>query len=159
MGTRRTGLWSHKGISFRIIYKTSALPVQSGLVFDVSLAIEIAEVNIAQNPDLIGTTIDHNFLWNYINYLVREGLAEINYHACLYDYEYRMIQPRFIAPLTYRGKQLLDYITQLEKQHLDECNVSIVCESFVNLQFNYYSEKRLNRLTELQSLLLAKMGK
>lgn len=129
------------------------------LFFDVSLAIDIAEVNSAQNPDLIGTSIDHDFLWNYINYLVKENLAEINYHACLYDYEFREMQPRFIAPLTYRGKQLLGYISQLEQQLLQPCDVPIVCESIVNLNFDYYSTKRLTRLTDLQSLLLAKIEK
>jgi hypothetical protein len=70
----------------------------------------------------------------------------------LYDWEERMLQPRFIAPLTFRGRQLLDYITQLEYQNLGNSDVSIVCESFVNLQFDYYSEKRLIRLSELQSM-------
>lgn len=150
-------------VSYLELFISGLTSLCNDLFFDVSLAIDIAEVNIAQNPDLIGTTIDHNFLWNYINYLVREGLAEINYHACLYDYEYRMIQPRFIAPLTYRGKQLLKYIDQLEQQLLEpqqmgSWDVHIVCESRVNLLFDYPSVIRLKRITDLQSTLLTKMG-
>ena len=142
-------------VSYLELFITGLTNLCNDLFFDVSIATDIADVN----GEGIGISIDHDFLWNYVAYLVKENLAEVNFHACLYDYEVRMIQPRFLAPLTYRGKQLLEYITQLEKQHLDESSVSIVCESFVNLQFDYYSEKRLNRLTELQSLLLARMGK
>lgn len=147
-------------VSYLELFITGLTNLCNDLFFDVSLATDIAEVN----TNLAGTSIDHDFLWNYINYLVRENLAEINYHACLYDYEYRMIQPRFIAPLTYRGKQLLKYIDQLEQKlletsHVDSCDVNIVCESRVNFLFDYYSEIRLKRLANLQSLLLAGMGK
>ncbi len=142
-------------VSFLELFISGLTNLCNDLFFDVSLSTDIAEVNC----ELSGTSIDHEFLWEYIKFIVKENLAEINFHACLNSYEEREIQPRFIAPLTFRGKQLLDYITQLEKQHLDECDISIVCESFVRLHFDYYSEKRLKRLTKLQSLLLAKMEK
>ena len=145
-------------VSYLELFISGLTNLCNDLFFDVSLATDIAEVN----TDLSGTSIDHDFLWKYINYLVKENLAEINYHACLYDYEYRMIQPRFIAPLTYRGKQLLKYIDQLEQeilepQQMGSWNVHIVCESRVNLQFDYYSSIRLNRLANLRSLLLTNL--
>ena len=118
------------------------------------LATDIADI---KNKG-IGFSVNHDFLWEYVTYLVKENLAEVNFHACLYDYEERKMQPKFIEPLTYRGKQLLDYISNLETHYLGETDVSIVCESLINLQFDYYSLQRLNKLTELQSLLLAKMG-
>jgi hypothetical protein len=118
------------------------------LFYDVSLATDIADYK----SNGVGFSVNHEFLWNYITYIVKENLAVIDFHACLYDWEERMLQPRFIAPLTFRGRQLLDYITQLEYQNLGNSDVSIVCESFVNLQFDYYSEKRLIRLSELQSM-------
>ena len=151
-------------VSFLELFISGLTNLCNDLFFNVTLAIDIAEVKIAQNPDLFGTSIDHDFLWNYINYLVRENLAEINYHACLYNYEYMKMQPRFLAPLSYRGKQLVEYINQLEQQLLEpqqmgSWNVHIVCESRVILQFDYPSMIRLKRLTDLQSLLLAKIEK
>lgn len=145
-------------VSYLELFISGLTDLCNDLFFDVSLATNIAEVN----TELTGTSIDHDFLWEYINYLVRENLAEINYHACLYDYECRMIQPRFIAPLTYRGKQLLKYIDQLEQKLLESsqvgsCDVHIVCESMVDFQFDYYSAIRLTRLSDLRSLLMAKI--
>jgi hypothetical protein len=67
------------------------------------------------------------------------------------------MQPRFIAPLTYRGRQLLNHISDLEVEYLEESDIHIVCESLINLNFDTYSIQRLNKLLELQSLLLAKM--
>lgn len=121
------------------------------LFYDSSLAIDIADLN----GKGIGISINHDFLWEYVTYLVKENLASINFQNCLYDYEVRYMQPRFIAPLTYRGMDLLGYISNLEKQYFEKSNINIVCESYVNLIFDVYSVQRLEKLTKLQSLLLA----
>ena len=141
-------------VSFLELFVSGLTNLCHDLFYDVSLATDIADI---KNKG-IGFSVNHDFLWEYVTYLVKENLAEVNFHACLYDYEERKMQPKFIEPLTYRGKQLLDYISNLETHYLGETDVSIVCESLINLQFDYYSLQRLNKLTELQSLLLAKMG-
>ena len=129
----------------------------SDIFYDVTIAFKIIR---SKNKDHILSIGEgyHDFLWRYVSFLVKENLAEINYHACLFDYDFRSIQPRFIAPLTYRGKELLKYITSLEQQFLEESNVQLISESIVEIEFDNYSALRLERLTELQSLLLAKMG-
>ena len=142
-------------VSFLELFVSGLTNLCHDLFYDVSVATDIADIKSKG----IGFSVNHDFLWEYVTYLVKENLAEVNFHACLYDYEERKMQPRFIAPLTYRGRQLLDYISNLETQYLGETDVSIVCESLINLQFDYYSIQRLSKLTELQSLLLARMGK
>ena len=140
-------------VSFLELFVSGLTNLCHDLFYDVSVAMDVADTK----SNGVGISVNHGFLWEYIVYLVKENLAEINFHACLYDYEERQMQPRFIAPLTYRGKQLLEYISQLENNYFDD--VHIVFERFVNLQFDYYSEMSLNRLSELQSLLLAKTRK
>lgn len=127
------------------------------LFYDVSILIKIVRTKSENHGVSLGDGF-HDFLWGYIVYLVKENLAEINFHACLHDYENNNLQPRFIAPLTYRGRELSKYVSKLEQQYLEESNVQIVDESIVELKFDHNSVLRLGRLTELQSLLIAKMG-
>lgn len=141
-------------VSFLELFISGLTNLCHDLYYDVSVAMDIAE----SKSNGVGISVNHDFLWEYIMYIVKENLVEINFHACLYDYEERQMQPRFIAPLTYRGRQLLEYVSQLENNYLEKSDVPIVFERLINLQFDYYSVKSLNRISELQSLLLAKMG-
>lgn len=142
-------------VSFIELFVSGLTNLCHDLFYDVSLAMNIADVKSSE----LGISVNHDFLWEYVIYLVKENLAEINFHACMYDYDVRKMQPRFIAPLTYRGRQLLDYISNLEAQCFGEADVSIVCESLIDLQFDHNSIQRLNKLTELQSLLCRRWGK
>lgn len=142
-------------VSFIELFVSGLTNLCHDLFYDVSLAMNIADVKSSE----LGISVNHDFLWEYVIYLVKENLAEINFHACMYDYDVRKMQPRFIAPLTYRGRQLLDYISNLEAQCLGEADVSIVCESLIDLQFDHNSIQRLNKLTELQSLLCRRWSK
>lgn len=137
-------------ISFLELFILGLTNLCHDLFYDVSIATNIADIK----GKGIGVFINDDFLWEYVTYLVKENLVELNFHACLYDYEERKMHPRFIAPLTYRGRQLLNYISELEVECLGKSSLSIVSESFVNLYFDSYSVQRLNRLSELQSLLL-----
>ena len=141
-------------VSFLELFVMGLVNLCHDLFYDVSVATDIADVK----SNGIGFSVNHVFLWEYVTYLVKENLAEVNFHACLYDYEERKMQPRFIAPLTYRGRQLLEYISNIGTLYLGETDIPIVCESIVLLQFDHYSVQRLKKLTELQSLLLAEMG-
>lgn len=135
-------------ISFLELFVLGLTNLCSDLFYDVSIATEIAQSKSKEGISI--GQVFHDFLWNYILFLVKENLAEINFHACLYDYEVRLIQPRFIAPLTYRGRQLSRYVSSLEQQYLEDSGVPIICESFVNFNFDHYSVIRLERLTELR---------
>lgn len=71
---------------------------------------------------------DHLFLWEFIKLLTKENLAVVNFEACLYDWEERMMDPRILAPLTYRGIELRDYIAQKHPETVCESSVSIVTD-------------------------------
>ena len=134
-------------ISYLELFTSGLTNLCRDVFFDVSIAMDIADIK----SNGIGVSVYDDFLWEYIRYLVKENLAEINFHSCLYDYEERHLLPRFIAPLTYRGRQLLQYISLLENKFLDKSIVSIVSESYIYLQFDRCSVDRLYRLSELQT--------
>ena len=139
-------------VSFLELFISGLTNLCHDLFYDAAIATDIADIK----SEGLGVTVDHDFLWEYVTYLVKENLVELNFYACLYDYEERMMQPRFIAPLTYRGRELLNYISELEVEYLGKSDVTIVCESLINLYFDVYIVQRLNKLSKLKSLLLSK---
>ena len=82
---------------------------------------------------------DHLFLWEFIKLLTKENLAVVNFEACLYDWEERMMDPRILAPLTYRGIELRDYIAWKHPE--------TVCESSVSIVTDYCWDERMEKLT------------
>ncbi len=140
-------------VSFLELFITGLTNLCHDLFYDASIATDIADIKSKG----CGVSINHDFLWEYVTYLVKENLAEINFYTCLYNYEERKMQPRFIAPLTCRGRQLLNYISDLEVEYWGKSGIPIVSESLINLYFDTYSIQRLNKLSKLQSLLLSKM--
>ena len=70
------------------------------LFFSMQLAIEIAEYNNESEFGLsIGMT-EHQFLNDYVKFLVSQNLARIDYADYLIDWEERKLQPTFLAPIT-----------------------------------------------------------
>ena len=85
---------------------------------------------------------DHDFLWEFIKFITKENLAKVNFEACLYDWEYRMMDPRILVPLTYRGIELRNYI---EQKHPDTVSESSVC-----IHTDQYWDERMERLMMLE---------
>ena len=81
---------------------------------------------------------DHDFLWEFIKFITKENLAKVNFEACLYDWEYRMIDPRILVPLTYRGIELRNYI---EQKHPNTVSESSVC-----IHTDLYWDERMEKL-------------
>lgn len=81
---------------------------------------------------------DHIFLWEFIKFITKENLAKVNFEACLYDWEERMMDPRILVPLTYRGIELRCYIQQ---KHPDT-----VCESSICIYTDHYWDERMEKL-------------
>ncbi len=137
-------------VSFLELFALGLTNLCHDLYFDISLASDIADFKSKG----IGISPNGTFLWKYINYLVKENLVELNFHSCLYDFEYRKMIPMFLAPLTYRGRELLDYISKKEMSELKDGDCSIVCESFLYLYFDVPCIMRLERLSKLKEEIL-----
>ncbi len=87
------------------------------LYFGIDLALSAAEFNLASEGSEFGVGVgpqEHQFLFAYVKFLVTQHLAEINYADYLIDWEDRLLQPKFVAPLTSRGRQLKQMISDEE---------------------------------------------
>ncbi len=79
----------------------------------MDLASTIAEVNLSVSDFEVGVGIghaEHEFLFDYVKFLVSQDLAAVDFGDCLIDWQDRQMHPHFVAPLTSRGRQLVELI-------------------------------------------------
>jgi hypothetical protein len=55
-------------------------------------------------------------MFEFVRFLVAQNLADVNMSDCLIDWTDRQMLPRFMAPLTTRGRQLVDALQAREAE-------------------------------------------
>ncbi len=80
-----------------------------------------------------------------------QNLAEIDFGDCLIEWDDRKLVPRFLAPLTYRGRILSKYVNEEENKHpaiMPETH--LVQERFLQLAFDNYTCLRIEKAQRIQ---------
>ncbi|WP_333889179.1 DUF4365 domain-containing protein [Sphingobacterium siyangense] len=104
--------------------------------FSMDLAMEIADYNNETEFGLGMGYDEHEFLHAYANFLMNQNLASIDYSDYLIDWKERQLQPTFIAPLTARGRELLEFIKNIEGKFKTELPpTTLVRERFIEMRF------------------------
>lgn len=109
----------------------------SDLFCDASLLSKLIDIRVKQPMFNLGRS-EYEFLWNFIKFITKENLAVVNFDACLFDWEERMIVPRILVSLTYRGIEYRNYV--------DTKHPGTVCESIILLDMDYYWNERMKKL-------------
>lgn len=123
--------------------------------FSMDLALELAEHNNETEFGLgIGLT-EHEFLHEYAKFLMSQNLASIDYSDYLIDWKERQLQPTFIAPLTVRARELLEFIKNIENKFRSELPpTTLVRERYIEMQFRTQDDyMRLDLGKELRKIV------
>jgi len=123
--------------------------------FSMDLALAIAEYNNETELGLGMGYTEHEFLHEYAKFLMSQNLASIDYSDYLIDWKERQLQPTFIAPLTVRGRQLLDFIKTTENKFRTELPATtLVRERYIEMQFRTQDDyMRLDLGKKLREIL------
>jgi hypothetical protein len=81
----------------------------------MDLVSNLVELNLIRTESEFGMGIgskEYNFLFRYIEFLVSQDLANVDLGDCLVDWNDREMVPRFIAPLSSRGRGLVRLIVR-----------------------------------------------
>ena len=104
--------------------------------FNMDVALSIADY---YNETEVGLGMGHNeheFLHEYAKFLMSQNIASIDYSDYLIDWKERQLQPTFIAPLTVRGRELLEYIKITESKFKAELPpTTLVRERSIEMPF------------------------
>lgn len=87
----------------------------------MDLALNAAEFNQEKDERLDVLSIgvgqeEHQFLFDYVRFLVGQHLVDVDYADYLIEWDEFELQPKFVAPLTSRGRELVGLISE-EEQH------------------------------------------
>ena len=92
------------------------------IYYGMDIAHTIAEYKLAASNSEFDVGIgepEHKFMFAFVQFLIAQNLARIEFADCLIDWTDREMQPHFVAPLTSRGRSLVALIHQIEKEMVD----------------------------------------
>ena len=101
-------------VSYIELFSQGLTNIVRSLYFGMDLVSTIAEVNLAVSNSEFEVGIggaEHEFLFDYVRYLVSQDLAAVDFGDCLIDWQDRQMHPHFVAPLTSRGRKLVEIIS------------------------------------------------
>jgi hypothetical protein len=98
---------------------------------------------------------EHRFAFDFVRFLIAQGLAQVDYADCLVDWLDRDMQPHFVAPLSSRGRALVALIQKeearlvAEGKLLDGDGLHVAQEGFFGMVAESYA-RRLPRIRFFQ---------
>lgn len=102
---------------------------------------------------------EHKFVFGFVQFLLAQNLAQIDYSDCLIDWVDRKMQPHFVAPLTSRGRALVALIHKEEARLVasdaleDEGPRHVAQEGFFQMLPSSYFP-RFPRIRRFQDVLI-----
>ena len=106
-------------ISYFELFVHGLTNIVRSLYFGMDLASTVAEAHLQIDKTEVGMVIaeqEYSFLFDYLKFLVSQDLAIIDFGDCLIDWNDRLMVPTFLAPLTSRGRNLVDIVGTQEDQ-------------------------------------------
>jgi hypothetical protein len=100
-------------VTYMELFSQGLTNIVRSVYFGMDLAVTIAEMNLSRRDSEIGIGIGYaedEFLFDYVKFLVSQDLASVDFSDCLIDWHDRKMHPSFVAPLTSRGKQLVQLV-------------------------------------------------
>lgn len=159
-------------LSYLDLFANGLTNIARSLYFSMDLATTIAEFHFETDlnkstPELVGVIgmgwghDEYEFLFNYIQFIVQQHIADVDFSDCLIDWYEREMVPRFIAPLTSRGRELVRLISDLQDSFADQLQappgIRVAQEDFVQMAFTPSHYLRLPLIRRFQHLVASKI--
>jgi len=139
-------------ISYLDLYLQGLTNMCTQLYFDIAIAMDIAG---CRSPYISGGGREYEFLYEYIKFIVSQNLAEVDFSNCLIEWDERQLVPRFLAPLTHRGKTLIEFINSIEIDYPTIMpETQLVQERLMELVFDTYSYNRIEKSRKIQEMYI-----
>ena len=117
------------------------------LYFSMQLAWDLSES--LSECDYIGCgPMEHDFLHQYVRFLINQKLANVDYLSYLIDYKERYMQSMFLAPLTNRGRKFAKFVCDYFSANV-KGDCYLIMESLLKINIDYHKYKQLKLLRKL----------
>jgi hypothetical protein len=97
------------------------------IYYGMDLVCNAVEYNLAVSDSSLSMCIgetEQRFAFEFVKFLLAQNLAQIDYSDCLIDWVDRDMQPHFVAPLTSRGRALVNLIHESEQRLIAEGKIA-----------------------------------
>lgn len=150
-------------LSFFQLFVGGLTNIVRSLYFGMDLVSNQVELNLARAESEFGMGIgseDYNFLFRYIEFLVSQDLANVDFGDCLVDWNDRKMVPRFIAPLSSRGRSLVRLVGEREDQLraarvlVGSDSVRIAQEHLFHIVLTQYDMERMPLIEEFERTVI-----
>lgn len=118
------------------------------IYYGMDLVMEIAET-LLEGDELTLRQQEHEFFFGFVLFLVEQRLADVDVSDCLTDWYDRQMQPRFLAPLTSRGRALVRLIREREDRMAAEARlereagIHVAQEALLHVQLRPADRERI----------------
>jgi hypothetical protein len=125
----------------------------------MDLVTNLVEANLIRIESEYGMGMgseEYDFLFRYVEFLVSQDLANVDFGDCLIDWNDRQMVPRFVAPLSSRGRALVRLISEKEDQLrsagvlVGSDSVRIAQEHLFQMIFTEYDMERMPLIDEFE---------
>ncbi|WVK03947.1 DUF4365 domain-containing protein [Xanthomonas campestris pv. olitorii] len=149
-------------ISFFDLFCNGLTNICRSIYFGMDVALTVAEIKLERIDSPFGAGVgdaEHEFMFDFIKFLVHQHLADLDFSDCLIDWHDRQMMPTFMAPLTSRGRALVERIgdlqTEMEKKGAINTSGELraVQEDFVQMVFAPSHIKRVVLIDEISTMI------
>lgn len=146
-------------VSYFNLFCSGLTNICRSLYFGMDVAMTVAETKLCNQNSPFGVGVgdsEHNFLFDYIKFIVHQRIADVDFSDCMIDWYDRQMQPSFMAPLTSRGKELVRLIHDLESKLKSEGKIEdsgylhAAQEGFVQLLFTHSEIQRIDLINKVE---------
>lgn len=143
-------------VSFLDLFAGGLTNICRSIYFGADVGMNAAQATLdVLNRLELGVGFEHDFMWSFVRFLVAQNLADVDMADCLIDWNDRLMLPHFVAPLTSRGRHLVDALQIREREFIrqglmpDGDGMLVAQEGFFGMQLESYY-KRLPRILVFQ---------
>jgi hypothetical protein len=147
-------------LSYLDLFANGLTNMTRSVYYGMDLVMEVAETLLEEDVPLGIGEREHNFLFDYVQFLVEQQLADVDISDCLIDWEDRGMHPTFIAALSSRGRQLVHLIQEQQDRLTAEGRLvlpdglSLAQETFIRMYFKGTDYERMPLIREFGRILI-----
>jgi hypothetical protein len=147
-------------LSYLDLFANGLTNINRSVYYGMDLVMEVAETLLEDDAPLAIAEQEHNFLFDYVQFLVEQQIADVDISDCLIDWVDRGMHPTFIAALTARGRQVVQLIHTWQERLTAEGRLkvpdrlSIAQETFIRMHFRGADFARMPLIREFGRLIV-----